>query len=146
MSAVHPVFDPFIKAMHSLAVPASCMRYPYVVSVTYQLPADAATRQSVQIIERMGDDRPIAHDALPAGTGEDAEVIGGYVCTVDDLLATKVEHRQGKRAEYKAFLMWLASRRCGKPVAEMRGWKDFDPIDIDERLESWLRPGRYCGD
>ena len=31
-------------------------------------------------------------------------------------------------------------------AAELRGFVDYDPIFEDDAVQSWLRPGRYCGD
>ena len=143
MSATAQVFDPFL--LNVMGMPQAIKRatlYPYAVRVKYQLPADAAVREACAVMEAMGDDRPDGMSLVPDG----AEILMASVMPLDDLVVMRQERRSAHVGEYRAYRMWLVSRRVKKPAAELRGFVDYDPIVEDDAVQSWLRPGRYCGD
>ena len=143
MSAAAQIFNPFVAdIMRMPQVIRNATVYPYSVRVRYQLPADAAVREACAVMEAMGDDRPDGMSLVPDG----AEILMASVMPLDDLMAMRQERRSAHVGEYRAYRMWLVSRRVKKPAAELRGFVDYDPIVEDDAVQNWLRPGRYCGD
>lgn len=143
MSTAAQVFDPFL--LNVLGIPQAIKNatlYPYSVRVKYQLPADAAVREACAIVETMGDDRPDATALVPDG----ADLLSATVMRLDDLVSMRQEQRYAHAGEYRAYRMWLVSRRVRKPASELRGFVDYDPIVEDDAVQNWLRPGRYQGD
>lgn len=143
MSAAAQVFDPFL--LNVLGMPQAIKNatlYPYSVRVRYQLPADAAVREACAVMEAMGDDRPDATALVPDG----ADLLSATVMPLDDLVSMRQEQRASHVGEYRAYRMWLVSRRVKKPSSELRGFVDYDPIVEDDAVQNWLRPGRYHGD
>ena len=143
MSAAAQVFDPFL--LNVMGMPQAIKNatlYPYAVRVTYQLPADAAVREACAILEAFGDERPDATALVPDG----AELLSATVMPLEDLVTMRQEQRASHVGEYRAYRMWLVSRRVNKPIDQLRGWVDYDVIVEDDAVHNWLRPGRYCGD
>lgn len=56
------------------------------------------------------------------------------------------EQRRDWSLAYAAYLMWRRAESLGKRPNELRCWEDYDPIQMDEDLRAWLRPGRHVGD
>ena len=143
MSAAAQVFNPFVTdIMRMPQVIRNATVYPYSVRVRYQLPADAAVREACAVMEAMGDDRPDATALVPDG----ADLLSATVMPLDDLVSMRQERRYSHVGEYRAYRMWLVSRRVRKPASELRGFVDYDPIVEDDAVQNWLRPGRYHGD
>ena len=143
MSAAAQVFDPFL--LNVLGMPQAIKNatlYPYSVRVRYQLPADAAIREVCAIVETTGDERPDGNALIPNG----AEHLQTYVMPLDDLLDMQQERRASHVGEYRAYRMWLVSRRVKKPVSELQAWVDYHAAFEDDAVQNWLRPGRYHGD
>ena len=143
MSAAAQVFDPFL--LNVLGMPQAIKNatlYPYSVRVRYQLPADAAIREVCAIVETTGDDRPDATALVPDG----ADLLSATVMRLDDLVSMRQEQRPAHVGEYRAYRMWLVSRRVKKPVSELQAWVDYHAAFEDEAVQEWLRPGRYHGD
>lgn len=143
MSAAAQVFDPFL--LNVMGMPQAIKNatlYPYAVKVKYQLPADAAVREACAILEAFGDERPDGNALIPDG----ADHLQTTVMPLEDLVTMRQERRASHAGEYRAYRMWLVSRRVNKPIDQLRGWVDYDVIVEDDAVHNWLRPGRYCGD
>ena len=114
--------------------------WPWVITLRYTF--DGQRQQSVHIVQSTAGNPPDELQLVPDG----AENVGADVFPAsrfDDMaLATRTNYAP----QYRAFLMWRAAKAIGRTVADMRPWVDFDPIGNDERVQSWLRPGRYLGD
>lgn len=110
---------------------------------TVMVATPAGTQRRCYVIEA-----PTARDV-------DAEILldkDEAAVRVDILPAVRLEFmpqelRCRYTAEYMTLLLYQAAQRLGVPLAEMKGWVHYDPIDMDERVRRWVSPGvRYTGD
>lgn len=49
------------------------------------------------------------------------------------------------RAAYQAYWLWVRASDKGVAVNDMRPHIDFDPIQLDEDTERWVKPADQCG-
>ena len=143
MSATAQVFDPFLpRNKHVNDVFAGLLNTicpepanDYIISVEYQLPCDAMVRQAWAV-------SPVFPD-LNALIPADAELRSAHLIRVAGLLSLKVEQRRTWADHHHA---WVQNRHA---LARGKTLQTLDRYEGDftrEETESWLRPGRYCGD
>ena len=114
--------------------------WPWVITLRYTL--NGERQQSVHIVQSTAGNPPDELQFVPDG----AENVGADVFPASRFDDMDLAVRTNYAPQYRAFLMWRAAKAIGKRPEDMRPWVDFDPIGNDERVQSWLRPGRYLGD
>lgn len=113
----------------------------WVLRLTYTLHGGQVT--STHIVESAVRQPPNELEYLPAG----AEAVTADVFPAsrfDDMRDQSTRARYAP--QYRAWLIWRAAKAIGKKPEDMRAWVDFDPCGKDDRVQSWLRPGRFLGD
>lgn len=114
--------------------------WPWVLKLTYTLHGGQVT--STHIVESVIAQPPNELEFLPDG----AEAVTADVFPASRFDDMPLPTRARYAPQYRAFLLWRAAKAIGKQVADMRPWVDYDPVGKDERVQSWLRPGRRLGD
>ena len=112
----------------------------WVLRLTYTLKGGQVT--STHIIESGVCVPPNELDYLP----DDAEAVTADVFPASRFETMPLPTRARYAPQYRAWLIWRAAKAIGKKPEDMRAWVDYDPVGKDERVQSWLRPGRYIGD
>lgn len=112
----------------------------WVLRLTYTLKGGQVT--STHIIESGVRQPPNELEYLPAG----AEQVTADVFPASRFDDMPVASRPRYAPQYRAFLLWRAAKAIGKRPEDMRPWVDYDPCGKDDRVQSWLRPGRFLGD
>lgn len=118
----------------------SATLWPFVVSVEYTVGGVQHAR--LFVVQAPSTQAPNGLEEVPA----DARNVSASVLPASRLTDMPLDRRMNYRRHYRAYLMWALARRLGKPVADLQCFTDFDPISIDESVESWARPGRFAGD
>lgn len=114
--------------------------WPWVLKLTYTLHGGQVT--STHIVESAVSQPPNELEFLPDG----AESVTADVFPASRFDAMSLATRPRYAPQYRAFLLWRAAKAIGKQPCDMRPWVDYDPCGKDERVQSWLRPGRHLGD
>lgn len=114
--------------------------WPWVLRLTYTYQGGQVT--STHIVESAVRQPPNELDYLPAG----AEAVTADVFPASRFDDMPVASRPRYAPQYRAFLLWRAAKAIGKRPEDMRAWVDYDPVGKDDRVQSWLRPGRFLGD
>ena len=114
--------------------------WPWVITLRYTL--DGQRQQSVHIVQSTAVSPPDELQFVPEG----AENLAADVFPASRFDDMAIATRTNYAPQYRAFLMWRAAHAIGKKPGDMRPWVDYDPIGKDERVSSWLRPGRDLGD
>ena len=114
--------------------------WPWVLRLTYTYQGGQVT--STHIVESAVRQPPNELEYLPAG----AEQVTADVFPASRFDDMPVASRPRYAPQYRAFLLWRAAKAIGKRPEDMRPWVDYDPCGKDDRVQSWLRPGRFLGD
>ena len=114
--------------------------WPWVLKLTYTLAGGQVT--STHIVESSVRQPPNELEYLPAG----AEAVTADVFPASRFDDMPLPTRARYAPQYRAFLLWRAAKAIGKRPEDMRAWVDYDPVGKDDRVQSWLRPGRFLGD
>ena len=112
----------------------------WVLRLTYTYQGGQVT--STHIVESAVRQPPNELEYLPAG----AEQVTADVFPASRFDDMPVASRPRYAPQYRAFLLWRAAKAIGKRPEDMRPWVDYDPCGKDDRVQSWLRPGRFLGD
>lgn len=116
--------------------------WPYIIRLTY-VAKSGNIRTDTHVVQGTIHNTPDGLDLLPEGAEE--WVIG--IMPASKLIDLEVNRRPQYKRHYEAYLMWRKAKSKGMAVSDMRPWKDYDPVFIDENVQRWLQPvGRYCGD
>jgi len=114
--------------------------WPWVLKLTYTLAGGQVT--STHIVESAVRQPPNELEYLPAG----AEQVTADVFPASGFDDMPLASRPRYAPQYRAFLLWRAAKAIGKKPEDMRPWVDYHPVGKDDRVQSWLRPGRFLGD
>lgn len=114
--------------------------WPWVLKLTYTLAGGQVT--STHIVESSVRQPPNELEYLPAG----AEAVTADVFPASRFDDMPLPTRARYAPQYRAFLLWRAAKAIGKRPEDMRAWVDYCPVGKDDRVQSWLRPGRFIGD
>lgn len=116
--------------------------WPYIVRLTY-VAKEGNIRTDTHVVEASIHNPPDGLDLLP----DDAEtpVIGIFPAA--NLIDMEIVRRPTYVRSYEVYLMWRKAKSKGMKVCDMKPWKDYDPVHIDESVRIWVNPFvRYCGD
>ena len=112
----------------------------WVLRLTYTYQGGQVT--STHIVESAVRQPPSELEYMPAG----AEQVTADVVPASRFDDMPLASRPRYAPQYRAFLLWRAAKAIGKKPEDMRPWVDYDPVGKDDRVQSWLRPGRHLGD
>ena len=112
----------------------------WVLRLTYTYQGSQVT--STHIVESAVRQPPNELEFLPAG----AEQVTADVFPASRFDDLPLPTRARYAPQYRAWLIWRAAKAIGKRPEDMRAWVDYSPSGKDDRVQSWLRPGRYIGD
>ena len=150
MNAAHR--DILTLARRASDVINSCTVWPWVVSVAYQTMVNYGhgqhealprfTERTV-ILQRPMGDAPDGLDLVPV----DGQFIRARIYPATRFEDMPASIRARHKGDYMAFLKWKASMVRGKDQEALEPWADYDPIQLDETVERWAKPGvRFAGD
>jgi hypothetical protein len=120
-------------AIHHADILARCTVHPWVVSLVYRL--NGATEFRTLIVRAPLAEAPQAHDHLPA----DAELLRADIFLADRFEDMPQSVRPRYTGQYRHFLMWRRAWALRKELSELEPWVDYDAIDVDNRVQRWVR-------
>jgi len=128
------------KALELSRTLENITKVAWVLRLTYTYQGGQVT--STHIVESAVRQPPNELEFLPAG----AEQVTADVFPASRFDDLPLPTRARYAPQYRAWLIWRAAKAIGKKPEDMRPWVDYDPVGKDDRVQSWLRPGRYIGD
>lgn len=127
-------------AVNSARAVESVTLYPFIVTLRYTL--DGKPQRDVHVIESTMSKRPDGFDLLP----KQAENIAADVFPASRFDDMPSSTRQNYSGQYRQYLTWRAARAFGMSIPDLWATKSLDYVELDERVQNWLRPNRYVGD
>lgn len=115
--------------------------YPWIVEAVYSPTTGLAMTKTV-VVRAPLHEPPDPHDLVPEG----AMLLRGEVYPASKLDDMPPASRRDRISHFIAMYLHRKALIADKPVDELKGWLDFDPIHLDEETRRWANPGvRFTG-